>query len=63
VEIAQAEGVIVCDFEPVFVQHPRRRECFIDSGVHVTREGADAVAQELQRVILVALAGQTARAP
>lgn len=52
VEIARVEGAVVCDFEPVFVRHPRRRECFIDSGIHVTGEGANVVAEELKRVIL-----------
>lgn len=63
VEIARAEGAMVCDFEPVFDRHPRRRECFIDSGVHVTREGADVVAEELQRVTLAALAGRARPSP
>ncbi len=63
VEIARAEGAVVCDFEPVFDRHPRWRECFIESGVHVTREGADVVAAELQRMILAAQAGRARTSP
>lgn len=54
VEIGRAEGVLICDAASVFEQHPKRKECFIESGIHVTSLGADVLAGELSKTILAA---------
>ncbi len=52
VEIGRAEGVTICDAAAVFEQHPKRVECFIESGIHVTALGADVLAEELKKTLL-----------
>jgi len=47
VAIAREMGVDVFDFATVAAAHPRRKELFIESGVHLTREGAELFAENL----------------
>lgn len=51
VRVAREEGVTVCDLAAVMEAHPRRKEFFIPSGVHVSREGADFMAEELAKLL------------
>jgi lysophospholipase L1-like esterase len=52
VAVARAEGVAVCDILAVVAKDQRRAALFIDSGVHVTHEGAALVADELLKTVL-----------
>ncbi len=52
VSIARQKGAVICDVASVVDAHPRRKELFTETGLHVTREGADLVAQALQKTIL-----------
>jgi hypothetical protein len=52
VAIGREEGATVCDIVPLVEQHPRRRDLFIASGIHVTKEGAELVAEELRKTLL-----------
>ncbi|KAF0176505.1 MAG: hypothetical protein FD161_3044 [Limisphaerales bacterium] len=52
VEIGREEGAVICDAAAFFEKHPRRKDCFIASGVHVTALGADLLAEELRKTIL-----------
>lgn len=54
VEIGRAEGALVCDAAVVFERHPQRKECFIESGIHVTSLGAAVLAGELRKTLLEA---------
>ncbi len=62
VQIAREEGVAVCDAASVIEAHPKRKECFISSGVHVTSLGADVMAEELKKSLL-SLPGSKSSAP
>lgn len=52
VKIARDRKVEVCDLAARFDNHPRRRELFIASGVHVTAEGAGLMAKEILATLL-----------
>lgn len=52
VKIAQEEGIIVYDFVPIVEQHPYRKGLYIDTGVHLTQQGAVLLADELLKVVL-----------
>ncbi len=54
VEIGREEGALICDAVPTFEQHPKRMDCFISSGVHVTELGAEVLADELKKTLLEA---------
>ena len=60
VQIAREMGAEVFDFSVVAEAHPRRKELFIESGIHLTREGADLFAEKLGAFIA---AGPAAQAP
>lgn len=53
VKIAQEMGVEIFDFSVVAETHPQRKNLFIESGIHVTREGADLFAEKLAEFIAV----------
>jgi lysophospholipase L1-like esterase len=53
VEIGRAEGAMIVDMVPVVERHPRPKDLFVvGSGVHVTAEGAELVAEELSKAIV-----------
>lgn len=54
VAVGREEGAIICDAASVFEKHPKRKECFIESGIHVTALGADVLAGELKKTLLTA---------
>jgi lysophospholipase L1-like esterase len=58
VEIGRAERALICDAAAVFEQHPKRKECFIESGIHVTALGASVLAGELRKTLLDAASKQ-----
>lgn len=47
VRVGREEGVTICDVASTLESHPRRQECFLDTGVHVTALGAEVVADTL----------------
>ncbi len=63
VEIGREEGAVICDAAAFFEKHPRRKDCFIASGVHVTALGADLLAEELKKTILSLRAATPAVSP
>jgi len=54
VEIGRAEGALICDAAAIFERHPQRKDCFIESGIHVTSLGAAVLAEELRKMLLEA---------
>jgi len=44
VAIGREEGATICDLASIVDRHPARKKLYIDSGVHVTLEGAELVA-------------------
>ena len=52
VEIGKEEGAAICDLVPVVEKDPRRKNLFIQTGVHVTKEGADLYADYISREVL-----------
>jgi lysophospholipase L1-like esterase len=54
VEIGREEDALICDAAPAFERHPKRMDCFISSGIHVTELGADVLSDELKRILLEA---------
>jgi lysophospholipase L1-like esterase len=57
VAIGREEGALICDFASIAEKHPRRMDLYMESGVHVTREGADLMAGEIKKTILADQAG------
>lgn len=55
VQIAMEHGVAICDVASVIEKRPDRKECFIESGVHVTSLGAQVMADELKKTLLTAI--------
>ncbi len=51
VEIGREEGALICDIASIVERHPRRLSLYIDSGVHVTKEGAELMADELLKTL------------
>jgi hypothetical protein len=51
VEIGREEGVTICDLVPRVDSHPRRRDLYTHTGIHVSREGAELYAAELCKVL------------
>jgi hypothetical protein len=52
VEIGKEQGATICDLVPAVENYPRRSNLFIDSGIHVTREGAELYSDVLKKEIL-----------
>lgn len=51
VAIARERGEEVCDVASIVERHPQRKELFISTGVHVTNEGAELLADELLKCL------------
>jgi hypothetical protein len=51
VEIGREEGATICDLVPQVDSHPRRRDLYTHTGVHVTKEGAELYAAELCKTL------------
>jgi lysophospholipase L1-like esterase len=51
VEIGRARGAEVFDFSQVAEKHPRRQALYIETGVHLSVEGADLFAARLAEFI------------
>lgn len=52
VEIGKEEGAVICDLASVVARHPRRKKLYINTGIHVTREGAEVAADTLLASIM-----------
>jgi hypothetical protein len=52
VEIGKEEGAVICDLVPAVDSNPRRSNLFIQTGLHVTREGAELYADVLAKSVL-----------
>lgn len=52
VQIAMERGVTICDVAAVIDKRSDRKECFVESGVHVTSLGAQVMATELKKTLL-----------
>ncbi len=51
-DIGRDEGAVICDLASLAERHPNRKDLYVESGFHVTREGAQVVADEILRVLL-----------
>lgn len=52
VSIGKDEGAIICDLASIVERHPRRKQLYINTGLHVTREGAELSADLLAKEVL-----------
>jgi len=52
VDIGKEEGAAICDLVPIVDNNPRRRNLFIQTGVHVTKEGAELYADPISKEVL-----------
>lgn len=52
VRIGKEKGAIICDITPLVEKHPQRKNLYIESGVHVTRKGAELVSDALLPILL-----------
>jgi hypothetical protein len=52
VDIGREERAVVSDIVPIVDSHPRRHDLFLNTGVHVTREGAELYADFLLKEVL-----------
>jgi lysophospholipase L1-like esterase len=52
VAVGREEGATICDVASAVEKDPARRELFISSGVHVTKKGADLMADQLLKVLV-----------
>jgi lysophospholipase L1-like esterase len=52
VAVARSLNVEVCDVAAVMEGRPDRKDCFITSGVHVTKLGAEVMAAEIAKTLL-----------
>ena len=51
-ELMREQGIVVCDPRPTFAEHPLNKALFYDTGVHVSAEGAELLAQQVAQTIL-----------
>jgi lysophospholipase L1-like esterase len=52
VEIGKEEGALIFDLVPVAENHPHRRNLYLPTGIHVTREGAEVYSDFLLEKLL-----------
>ncbi len=52
VEIGKNKGVVICDPSVIYEKLDNRNSYFIESGIHVTKSGAEVLAGELVKTIL-----------
>jgi lysophospholipase L1-like esterase len=52
VDIGREEGAAICDLVPMVDSDPRRKSLFIQTGVHVTKEGAELYADHISKEVL-----------
>ena len=53
VKIAHEKGVIVSDLDSIVEKEPKRKDLYIDTGVHVSYQGAELVADTLLKSLMV----------
>lgn len=47
VNIGREKGAIIVDFATIVEQHPKRKDLYIDSGLHITRDGSELLSDVL----------------